>query len=83
MKGCWESNDFEDDDVKSSGWSGRLISIWNTNFFQKSKVIKCRHFLIVIGKWKEIGGNTIFANIYGPQSMTDKQTLWDDLLNIQ
>lgn len=66
VKGCWDDSMMDFEGVDSTGRSGGLISIWNSKLFRKSNVIKSRHFLIVIGYWNGIAGNTIIANIYGP-----------------
>lgn len=68
VKKCWESTDLDFDGVDSNGRSGGLISIWDTKLFQKTKVIKNKSFLIVIGTWSGVPRKTIFADIYGPQA---------------
>ena len=51
---CWDSTDFDYDGVHSSGRSGGIISIWDKSIFQKTGVLKGRHYLIVIGDWTGI-----------------------------
>ena len=73
VNGCWDSKDLEIKGVNSHGRSGGLVSIWNTQVFQKSEIIKSNSFLILVGNWKDTSGNTSFANIYDPQSVADKK----------
>ncbi|XP_023765937.1 uncharacterized protein LOC111914428 [Lactuca sativa] len=82
VKGCWDSNDYDFVGVDSSGRSGGLISIWDTRLFQKGDVIKNRNFLVVIGKCKNKDGILNIANVYGPQSPTEKKNVWTELLSI-
>lgn len=83
VNGCWDSSDYDFEGVNATGRSGGLLSIWNTNCFQKSKVLKSRYYLIIIGKWIGVTGNTIFANIYGPQAPVDKRLLWQELIELK
>lgn len=57
--------------------------MWDSNLYVVSDTIKSRHFLITIGKWEGIPGDTIFANIYGPHDSIEKKKLWDKLLQIK
>lgn len=81
--GCWDSSEYDFDWVDSVGKSGGILSIWNNQVFKKSEVIKARHFLIVIGRWVGIEESVAFANIYGPQAVTDKEKLWEEVLEIK
>lgn len=83
VKGCWDSNKYDFDGVESNGRSGGLISIWDTRCFQKLEAIKNQHFLVVIGKCKNIDGNLNMVNSYGLQSLADKKKLWKELLRIK
>ncbi|XP_023740177.1 uncharacterized protein LOC111888270 [Lactuca sativa] len=83
VHGCWGDTDMYCEGVDSDGRSGGLISIWDTNYFQKTIVLKHRHFIIIIGSWLGIPGHTILANIYAPQAGSEKQKLWEDLIQIK
>ncbi|XP_023733607.1 uncharacterized protein LOC111881445 [Lactuca sativa] len=82
VNGCWDSNNFDYAGVDSTGRSGGLISIWDTTCFQKSEVIKNRHFLIVSGKCKNFESNLNTINVYGAQSSSEKKKVWSELLKI-
>lgn len=70
--------------VNSSGRSGGLISIWDAIYFEKTEVIcKNRFYLIIIGKWIDIVGNTIFANVYGPHTPKEMKVIWNELIQIK
>lgn len=71
---CWDSQDHDFERVNASGASGGLILIWDTGYFQKTEVIANRFFLIIIGTWKGIYGNTISVNIYGPHTPSEKRS---------
>ncbi|KAI3749679.1 hypothetical protein L2E82_20295 [Cichorium intybus] len=77
---CWNDSEFDCEGVNANGRSGGLMSIWNKDIFKKTEVIKGQNYLIVIGEWKNIDGKTIFVNIYGPQSPSDKRALWSKIL---
>lgn len=76
--GCWGDQDFNCEGVNSSGRSGGLLSIWNKDCFIKKEVLKSRHYLIIIGKWIGIEGDTILANIYGPHNLREQKELWKE-----
>ncbi|KAL7613546.1 hypothetical protein Lser_V15G09274 [Lactuca serriola] len=82
--GCWDSNEFDYESVDASGRSGGIISIWDTAVFQRTDVIKNRHYLVVSGKYMGSPENAILniVNIYGPQSILEKKKIWAELLNI-
>lgn len=84
VNGCWDSNEFDYESVDASGRSGGIISIWDISVFQRTDVIKNRHYLVVSGKYTGSPENVILniLNIYGPQSISDKKKVWIELLNI-
>ena len=72
---CWNGPDFDSDGVNATGRSGGLLSIWNKELFVKSEVIKNKNFLIIVGNWKRIDDKLIFAKIYGPHAISNKNAL--------
>ena len=83
MQECWNGTEFDSEGVNASGRSGGLLSIWNKELFVKTEVIKNKCFLIVIGIWKGIDGKMIFANIYGPHNIPEKNALWLELIQLR
>lgn len=81
--GCWGNSNFGFDGVRSHIMSGRSLSPWDNTLFQCSEIIKSRSFLITIGNWSGMSDKIAFENIYGPQSVTDKDKLWQVLLKIK
>lgn len=59
------------------------MNIWDGSLFQSIEVISTKYFLINIGHWNGVRELLIFVNVYGPQSSTDKATLWKALLEIK
>ncbi|KAI3506473.1 hypothetical protein L1887_28832 [Cichorium endivia] len=57
--------------------------MWDSNVYKVKEVIKSRHYLVTVGEWTGIQGETIFANIYGPQGIAQKRELWNDLANLK
>ena len=78
----WDSQNIGRDHVAYEGLSGGLLCMWDKQLFQDIAVLKSRNCLIVVGYWKDIPGETIFANIYAPQSQADKRVLWNSLTNL-
>ena len=66
VKDCWNGSNFDSNGVNASDRSGWMISIWNREMFVKSEVLKNKHYLIVIGKWKGIDDNMIFVTYTVP-----------------
>lgn len=82
-RGCWGSTNFDCEGVGSYGRSGGIICIWDGDIFSKINVLKSRHYLIVVGRWKGISENVVFANIYAPQAQGEKNALWEELIQIK
>ena len=83
VAGCWDSPEFEFSAVQAHGRSRGILSIWDNSKYKVSEVIKARHFLVTIGSWEGIQGNTIFANIYGSQAPAEKKRLREDIMQIK
>lgn len=66
----------------SSGSSGGLLCIWDTNLFSVDRVFSSKGFLGVEGIWKGCSEKVSLCNIYGPQDSSGKLLLWDSLLKI-
>nr|KAJ0191688.1 hypothetical protein LSAT_V11C800406980 [Lactuca sativa] len=80
VNGCWDSNEFDYESVDASGRSGGIISIWDISVFQRTDVIKNRHYLVVSGKYTGSPENVILniVNIYGPQSIRIRRRFIQD-----
>ncbi|KAJ9565877.1 hypothetical protein OSB04_001843 [Centaurea solstitialis] len=65
--------------VEATGNSGGLLTVWNKNTFHCDFVIKEDNFLAVIGKWDKIEGLVGCVNVYGPNDVKGRQSLWSKL----
>jgi len=83
VRGCWGSGNFNFSAVNPTGRSGGLINIWNSNIFNVIKSVTSRHFIAISGQWKGFPGTTTIVNVYAPQSISDKRTLWHELLKLK
>ena len=50
--------------------------------FSSTQVLSSKHYLINIGTWVGVQRPVIFANIYGPQPVTEKANMWNELKGI-
>lgn len=82
VKKCWGDQNFDFACENAFGRSGGLVSIWDRNYFTSSEVIKSRSFLIVFGICSTHSVPLVLVNVYGPQSLSEKRKLWEDLLGI-
>nr|KAJ0203968.1 hypothetical protein LSAT_V11C500292530 [Lactuca sativa] len=83
VHGCWDSDEFGFSATQASGRSGGILSLWDANVYNVTNTIKSKHFLITIGDWEGIPGDTIIANVYGPHELTEKRRVWEELLQIK
>ena len=83
ISGMWGSDNYEIEFVNPTGRSGGIISVWDPNIFTKSNVTSSRNYLAITGKWKGVSNQVTIANVYGPQSRSDKKKLWSDLIELK
>ncbi|KAK9053898.1 hypothetical protein SSX86_024973 [Deinandra increscens subsp. villosa] len=77
----WGRGDFGWEFVNARGKSGGLLSVWDNSKFKFLKPIKDANFLIISGSID--GGRVILnvVNVYSPQNLSEKRSLWNRLLN--
>lgn len=68
-----DSSKFDHVAIHAIGRSGGLLSLWDNKLYKVKDVIKSRDYLITIGSWVGILGETIFANVYIPQASSEKK----------
>lgn len=83
VRSCWGDDEFGVSRVNASGRPRGLLNMWDRNVFTSNKVISSRHYIINIGIWEGISEPMIFANIYGPQPINEKASLWKELIEIK
>nr|XP_043626070.1 uncharacterized protein LOC122597557 [Erigeron canadensis] len=79
IKKLWGISSMEWELVEPTGRSGGMISVWDPGVFMKVDVVKDSNFLAIKGKIK---GHVEFywlVNVYAPQKLKDKKSLWDKL----
>ncbi|GKV30574.1 hypothetical protein SLEP1_g39375 [Rubroshorea leprosula] len=62
-----------------SGRPGGLLCIWDSNLFEKTRVIEGESFLGVEGLWGTNKATCCFVNVYGPCNVAGRAKLWEDL----
>ncbi|XP_021995785.1 uncharacterized protein LOC110892964 [Helianthus annuus] len=75
----WGNGEFLCEWVDATGRSGGLLSIWDSKRFIFSSVEKNRYFLSISGKLRDNGKVITIVNVYSPQRLIEKRTLWADL----
>lgn len=79
----WGRGPLDFDLVNPTGRSGGLLNIWDPSLFTKISSASSRHFLLTSGKLKGINSIIHILNIYAPQDLSAKRTLWNDVLNLK
>ncbi|KAH7846570.1 hypothetical protein Vadar_015645 [Vaccinium darrowii] len=66
---------------KAEGFSGGLITLWNSKVFNAVEIVLKRRYILIKGV---ISGSfpmsCIVVNIYTPNEVTDRRSLWEELL---
>ncbi|XP_071718153.1 uncharacterized protein [Rutidosis leptorrhynchoides] len=78
----WGNNDYKFAVKDSKGYSGGIITVWDTNLFTPNLFIERDSFIAVKGEWKNAGKDLILINVYGPQTDEDKKKMWLELSEI-
>nr|GEX11649.1 hypothetical protein [Tanacetum cinerariifolium] len=60
----------------SSGASGGILTLWNTNVFTKEHQIVDPNYLVTVGSWVGASSKVGLINVYAPQSSSRKEALW-------
>ncbi|GKC91854.1 RNA-directed DNA polymerase, eukaryota, partial [Tanacetum coccineum] len=60
----------------SSGASGGILTLWNTNVFTKEHQIVNPNYLVTVGMWVGVSSKVGLINVYAPQSSSRKEALW-------
>ncbi|KAJ0434139.1 putative RNA-directed DNA polymerase [Helianthus annuus] len=69
--------------VDASGRSGGLVSLWNTEVLSNSSVITGTHFINVSGFLEGVNVPVHICNVYAPNNLTRRRSLWDELLKLK
>ncbi|KAL9999607.1 putative RNA-directed DNA polymerase [Helianthus debilis subsp. tardiflorus] len=78
----WEFGDFQFDWVPSAGRSGGLISFSNPQVFTMERVVKNANWLLVSGSIKGYASSFHVLNVYSPQNIFSKRTLWAEISDL-
>ncbi|XP_071694429.1 uncharacterized protein [Rutidosis leptorrhynchoides] len=66
IQNLWGSNDCGFIQKEVRGNSGGLLVIWDTGCFEATEAACNDYFLVVRGKWKSSGQESVIVNVYGP-----------------
>nr|XP_043616235.1 uncharacterized protein LOC122588172 [Erigeron canadensis] len=83
FRSFWGSQDMEWDIVEPTGRSGGLACVWDPGVFTKISSFKHSNFLLIKGKFKGRGDVVNVINVYAPQRLRDKKSLWEKLLELR
>ncbi|XP_022030902.1 uncharacterized protein LOC110931837 [Helianthus annuus] len=78
----WGYGDHSFDWVPSSGRSGGLLSIWDSQVFTMERVVKNNNWLLVSGTVKGKSSLFHFLNVYSPQNLVSKRALWREICSL-
>jgi exonuclease III len=78
----WDNSKFDCEGVNSAGRSGGLLCIWDCNSLSKLESRVNQNFLLI--SCRVVGTSTTinFVNIYSPQDIAGKRSLWNRLLEL-
>ncbi|XP_022040898.1 uncharacterized protein LOC110943457 [Helianthus annuus] len=65
------------DHMPAAGRSGGVVSLWDPNIFKVQDSIKHPNFLLSVGVMKGSNKAVNVINVYTPQNVTQKKSLWD------
>nr|GEW83909.1 RNA-directed DNA polymerase, eukaryota [Tanacetum cinerariifolium] len=83
IKNLWGNSQFHFALCPSSGRSGGLVSIWDSNSFIKHNVFSYENLLIVEGTWTSNNMQCFMVNVYAPQEDRKKESLWHHILEFK
>lgn len=64
------------------GQSGGLLTFWNPLLVEVTDKSHTANWLLITGKCKVDGSDFVCINIYAPQKLRDKQSMWEELLHV-
>lgn len=65
--------------VDATSRSGGILTIWNSCIFCNTMTMGEEGYLEVVGSWKGVEGLVGLLNVYGPQDIDKKETIWKKL----
>ncbi|PWA68214.1 RNA-directed DNA polymerase, eukaryota [Artemisia annua] len=80
----WGNSSYHSDFIPSTGTEGRsggILSIWDPSSFTLSNTIKSTHYLITSGFINGTTSACHILNVYAPQEIPAKQSLWNEISN--
>ncbi|KAJ9550052.1 hypothetical protein OSB04_022595 [Centaurea solstitialis] len=81
-KSCWGNMNFNMEFVEAVGRSGGLLTIWDPSLFVKESVSRVANFLMLKGRWLPNNKQLGIINIYAPNVVTGRDTLWQNLSSL-
>ncbi|KAL8500765.1 hypothetical protein ACS0TY_020375 [Phlomoides rotata] len=66
----------------AKGNAGGILTIWNTEKFQKSGVWDTMGMLVINGVWIANGMLCVLINVYAPNNMKQRWELWDNIATV-
>lgn len=79
----WGNDPLYYDFVSSMGLSGGLLNMWDPTLFTKSSSFKSRYLLLTSGKIKGMDQSLHILNLYAPQDLSAKRTLWNKVIDLK
>ena len=73
----WGSESFGYAKVDAIGSSGGIITMWDNSWFSNTSALGEEGLLAVVGSWKGKKGLVGFINVYAPQDLDVKSSLWE------
>ncbi|PWA90824.1 reverse transcriptase domain, Reverse transcriptase zinc-binding domain protein [Artemisia annua] len=80
----WGNLSYHSDFIPSTGTEGRsggILSIWDPSSFTLFNTIKSNHYLITSGLINGTTSPCHILNVYAPQEIPEKQSLWNEISN--
>ncbi|XP_071695284.1 uncharacterized protein [Rutidosis leptorrhynchoides] len=81
LRSLWGNHNFDYVVSMARGFSGGIISLWDPNTFIRSDIWCDVNFVIVKGRWVAKNIEVFMVNVYAPQNVNDKASLWQRLSN--
>lgn len=82
VKSIWSCDNVDFSFGPSNGLLGGTLLLWDSTIFSKDLSFTGLHFCGVVGQWHDIQDSMGFINVYGPQNIGEKETLWSELSSI-
>lgn len=76
------SGDFDFAFSNATGASGGLLSFWNKSFFKADNINSHRYFIVLQGVVNN-SFSCCLVNVYAPNEVGNRRTLWDELLGLK